>query len=92
MTYHYIREEDEEYLEDVRPYYRPFVIISDGEYMVPPQQGRLSLSDKLSKETHTATTLPILKGSSLVSLEQLCDDDCTVILSKKNYRLLKKQI
>ena len=41
-----------------------------------------SLSKKLSTTAQTATVLPHLKSTSLISLGQICDDNCTVVLNR----------
>ena len=51
--------------------------------ITPTLQGQLLLSKQLSKQAQRATAMLALKSSSLVSLGQLCDDNCTVILNKK---------
>ena len=37
-----------------------------------------------------ATVLPDLKSSSLISLGQLCDDNCKVLLDKKKLQVFKE--
>ena len=61
----------------------------DSGEISPTHEGQLPLSDKLSNQAKRATALPALKSSSLVSLGQLCDDDCTVILDKNKLLALK---
>ena len=43
----------------------------------------------LSKEASHASVIPQLKTSSLISLGQLCDDDCTVLLNKNKLYAVK---
>ena len=40
------------------------------------------MTNQLSSQAKTANILPHLQSASLISLGQLCDDDCTVILDK----------
>ena len=78
---HYWREQDLVFLANLRPYSGPSVTLPDAD-MIPPSQKRLiPLSKQLFIEAQIATALPQLKSSSLISLGQVCDDDCTVILN-----------
>ena len=65
-------------------------MLPDAGTIRPTLQGQLLLSTKLSKQAQRATALPALKSSSLISLGQLCDDDCTVILDKNKMLAIKK--
>ena len=48
------------------------------------------LSNQLSHNAKDDIVLPDLKISSLISLGQLCDDDCVIILDKKVLEVRKK--
>ena len=52
-------------------------------------QGQLFLSKKLSAQSQWPTALPKLRSSSLVSLGQLCDDNCTIVLDKTKLVAIK---
>ena len=58
-TSHYITEEDEECLEDVKPYHRPSVILQDGEYGTNATRNTIFI-ERTVKKVQTATTLPAL--------------------------------
>jgi hypothetical protein len=58
--------------------------------MPTTQQGVLRLSHKLSHSAQTAFVLDDLKTGTLVSLAQLCDDDCIAIFSKYDVKILKE--
>ena len=49
----------------------------------------LPLYSKLSKKARIAKILPELRSSSLLSLGQLCDDDCDILLNKKKMYVIK---
>ena len=49
------------------------------------------MSQQLSETAKQASVLPKLESSSLISLGQLCDDDCKVELDKKNLNVFKKE-
>ena len=70
-------------------YAGPAVILPDAGSIRPTKMGQLSLSKKLSKQAQSATALPALKSASLVSLGQLCDDDCVVLLNKRKMYAIK---
>jgi hypothetical protein len=52
-------------------------------------QGQLPLSDKLSAPAQAAFVLDDLKTGTLISLAQLCDDDCIAIFNKYDVKILK---
>jgi hypothetical protein len=51
--------------------------------------GQFPLSSKLSPGAQSAFVLDDLKTGSLISLSQLCDDDCIAIFSKYDVQILK---
>ena len=58
-------------------------MLLDSSQINTTQQGKLPLPSSLSKEASTVVVLPSSKISSLILLDQLCDDNCRVILDKK---------
>ena len=54
-------------------------------------KGQLPLSAKLSPKAKEAIVLPKLQSSSLISLGQLCDDNCNVHLDKKELKVYKEK-
>ena len=92
-TSHYIRIADSVCLKNKTSYNGPAVLLPDAGSILPTHKGQLSLSKKLSKRAQTATALPELRSASLISLGQLCDDKCTIILDKKKmYAIKDKEI
>ena len=65
------------------------VTIPKAEAITPSQRGQLPLSTKLSTAEKDAIMLPQLKSSSTISLGQLCEDDCNVLLNKTSLKLTK---
>jgi hypothetical protein len=51
--------------------------------------GLLPLSSHLSATAQSAFVLDDLSTSTLVSLAQLCDDDCIAIFTRYNVKILK---
>jgi hypothetical protein len=52
-------------------------------------KGNLPLSPELSPTAQSAFVLNELQTGTLISLAQLCDDDCIVIFTKYNVKILK---
>ena len=53
-------------------------------------QGQLLLSPALTKTEQTAFVLDYLKNGTLISLSQLCDDDCIALFTKYGVKRIKK--
>ena len=85
----YWREQDIKCLDNVIPFMGPSVTLPNNKQILPTNQGLIPLSTQLSKSSRTATVLPQLKSSSLISLGQICDDSCTVLLNKEKLYALK---
>lgn len=67
----------------------PTVLSANGTEMRPHLQGQLSLSSKLSPSAQTAFVLDDLRTGTLISLAQLCDDDCIALFTKFDVKILK---
>ena len=80
---HYWRPQDTHCLTNLRQYSGPSVILPDADTLSPSQQGTIDISPGLSSLAQTATVLPNLRSSSLISLGQICDSDCTIIMNNK---------
>ncbi|KAI2511403.1 hypothetical protein MHU86_3014 [Fragilaria crotonensis] len=52
--------------------------------------GLLPLSSRLSAQAQSAFVLDGLRTGTLVSLAQLCDDDCIAIFSKFDVKIVKR--
>ena len=80
---HYFCSEDRNVLTNVTTTLGPDVHQPDNTVLKTQGTGLVPIDDTLSPEAKKAMILPELKSSSLISMGQLCDDDCLVILSKK---------
>ena len=60
------------------------VLLPNAETIAVDEKGSLPLSDKLSKKKKTA-----LQSSSLISIGQLCGDNCNVLLIKQTLYAVK---
>ena len=67
----------------------PTVLSASGAKMQSKLQGVLPLSPSLSDQAQSAFALDDLRTGSLVSLAQLCDDDCIAIFDKFDVKILK---
>ena len=83
-TSHFIRTADQACLTNLRARPGAPVTLPDKSIILPTHTGTLQLSTHLSNRAQQTTVLPGLQSSSLVSLGQLCDDECKVMLTK-NY-------
>ena len=64
-----------------------YVTLPNNTQIQAKYQRALHNLSKLSKYAKKALVLPILKSASLISLGQLCDDNCCMLLNfKKNTR------
>ena len=83
-TDHYWRESDSKHLSDIHLKEKIVVNQPDKTTLESNTGGKLLLSEHLSNTAQQVNILPGLKSSSLISLGKLCDDDCNVVLTKKN--------
>ena len=86
---HYFRPEDKKVLTNIVPTIGPDVHQPDNTVLTTDGTGTVPIDNTLSKEAKKAMILPELKSSSLISMGQLCDDDCLVVLSKKKLAAIK---
>ena len=88
-TSHYVRPQDKECLKNIVDYAGPSVLLPDADKISPSHQGALNIHEDLSNTACVGTILPNLKSSSLLSLGQICDDGCDILLNKKKLYALK---
>lgn len=68
----------------------PTVLAASGDVMRTTLHGTLPLSPLLSATAQSAFVIDDLRTGTLVSLAQLCDDDCLAIFSKFDVKIVKK--
>ena len=90
-SHHYWRIQDSKVLSNIIKIEGPDVVIPNNSTITVTNQGDLPLSNKLSPAARNAMILPGLKSASLISIGQLYDDDCDVLLNKKTLIAIKKQ-
>ena len=86
----FVTSSDAKHLLDTSPIVDgPTVFSASGTAMPVTLQGQLPLSKKLSSKAQSALVLDDLKTGTLISLAQLCDDDCIAIFNKHDVNILK---
>ena len=79
---HYWRDQDKTILRNIKNCIRPSVLLPNNDLISSTSWGQLPLSSELSTAAKTAMILPKLTSSSVISMGQLCDDDCKILLNK----------
>ena len=67
----------------------PTILAANGAIMPITAQGQLPLSSHLSPAAQQAFVLDDLTTGTLVSLGQLCDDNCIALFTKYNVHIIK---
>ena len=89
-TKHYWRPKDKDVLNDLKSFQGANVTLPNNVSIQSTEKGNIPFSEKLSEAAKDASVLPGLESSSLVSLGQLCDDDCEILLNKKSLFVIKE--
>ena len=63
--------------------------LPDGTIISPRETGEINDLNGLTKKAKTAYVHPALNSTSLISIGQLCDDNCTAIFNKDNLKITK---
>ena len=87
---HFIRKSDKDILTNLKTGHGPSVMLPDMTTINATQQGSLHIP-MLSPRAKQAHVLPKLKSASLLSLGQLCDDDCEITLTKHDISVKKNE-
>ena len=87
---HYIKEQDAKVLHNVKlDSNGPTVLLPNNASITSTKKGMLPLASQLSHEAKTAHVLPELHSTSLISLGQLCDNNCFIGLTKEKLYIFK---
>ena len=89
---YYIRPADSSILSNIQPYKGPSVCLPDNSAIEPSHSGTLPLSSTLSTQAKQATVLPKLKNTSLISIGQLCNGGCKVLLDEERLLAFKDHL
>ena len=89
-TGHYLRSSEKTMLLNLKLHSTgPTVRLPNHEVMTPNQIGTLPIPT-LSPLACKAHVYPSLKSASLLSIGQLCDDDCSALFTKKELKIYNK--
>ena len=88
-TGHFFRPEDTHVLVNMRKECGPLVTLPDNDVIGSSHTAQLPTLPSLSTQATKTAVLPQLASSSLVSLSQLCDDDCQCLLTKEKLEVIK---
>ena len=81
--------EDKNVLTNFTTTLGPDVHQPDNTVLKTQGTGLVPIDETLSPEATRAMILPELKSSSLISMGQLCDKNCLIVLSKKKLTVIK---
>ena len=86
---HYVKESDQHVLTNISSSSGPTVYLPNNNTMTSFKAGSLPLPAILSSSATKAHIFRDLQSASLVSLGQLCDDNCNIILDKNTIQVFK---
>ena len=64
--------------------------VADGRIIYLTKKAILPLSNKLTEKARVAFSFNNLKSGSLISIGQLCDDDCIAIFTKYDVQIIRR--
>ena len=85
---HYLRPADIKVAQDIQAALGPTVTLPNLQTVTATKKAKLPLSPSLSSEAQTAHILPSLQTATLLSVGQLCDNNCDVIFRKEKVHVL----
>ena len=88
-THHYLEREALPHCKNIRAAQGPKVTIANGGTISPVSRASLPIANSLSQVAQHAFVFDDLKTGSLISVGQLCDDDCIAIFSRYDVKILK---
>ena len=88
-TYHFLQPTSLPACANIEKATGPKVAIANGKTITPQSKAHLNLSKRLSLQATKSYTFDDLKTGSLLSLGQLCDDDCIAIFTKYDVDIIK---
>ena len=89
-TKHYITEDKLKICNDLKNTIGPYITVADGRIMSPTKKAELPLPKEFTKNARTAYSYNNLKSGTLLSIGQLCDNDCIKIFSKYDVKIIKQ--
>ena len=86
---HYIADTDKNILNFKSPATDQTILLPNNQHIQSSIHGILPLSNQLSTTAKSAHVLPKLR-TSLISLGQLADDNCTIVLTKQHLKSVQE--
>ena len=89
-TSHYFKPTHQHALSNVKTLtFGPSATLPDNSIVTATKSGTFNLHQAIDKSARTALIMPNLKNESLVSVGKLCDNDCKVVFTKHNVKIIK---
>lgn len=87
----YLDEAAERHCIDIQPTDTgPSVQVANGETIEPTKRAIIPLASEFSTKAKVGHIFEGLKSGSLISLGQLCDDDCVALFTKYDVKIYKE--
>lgn len=87
---HFIKEKHQEYLSNLTEIDNgPCATLPDNTKIHPTYVGELPITATMTKQAKEALVYPKIENESLLSIGQLCDDNCVAIFTRQNLYILK---
>ena len=88
-SHKYLDEKAIPFCSPPKPTFGPNVKVANGNIITPIAQTTMNISTELSTAAQHAHIFDELATGSLVSIGQLCDDNCVALFSKYHLKILK---
>ena len=88
-SHHYWTNNNKSILKNLTKMKGISVQLPNSEIITSTEKGELPLSSLLSPQAKNAIVLPKLTSANLISLGQLCDDGCSIVLDKNKMIAVK---
>ena len=89
---HFVKDKHKKYLSQLQQQFNgPKAMLPNKATIAATHKGSLPMGKKFSTTAREAFVYPKLTNESLLSIGQLCDDDCLAIFSKRYLHVLKNK-
>ena len=88
-TKYYITEDQLPICNEVENTIGPYVKVANGRVMTPTKKAILPLLKEFTRDAKVVYSFNNLKSGTLISIDQLCDDNCTAIFTKYDVKVMK---
>ncbi len=91
-SHHYFKSSDARVLRNIRPISNgPSVLLPNGDTLQANKQAFIPINNNLSLQAQCTYIFPGLENSSLLSIGQLCDDNCQALFDKHLLHIFKNR-